>query len=136
MGETGCAGDADGGAASDIRLRITPRFGGSQPKEIGGGMEGVPYTRKEKLGQRWVSRGRRAIDRKTGVPTNLGMHAVRGGDIVGEHTVFFAGPGERIELTHRALSRDNFAQGALKAAKWLIGKHAGLYDMQDVLGLK
>jgi 4-hydroxy-tetrahydrodipicolinate reductase len=64
------------------------------------------------------------------------MHAVRGGDIVGEHTVFFAGPGERIELTHRALSRDNFAQGALKAANWLIGKRAGLYDMQDVLGLK
>jgi len=66
----------------------------------------------------------------------IGMHAVRGGDIVGEHTVFFAGLGERIELTHRALSRENFAQGALKAANWLIGKHAGLYDMQDVLGLK
>jgi len=66
----------------------------------------------------------------------IGMHAVRGGDIVGEHTVFFAGPGERIELTHRALSRDNFAQGALKAANWIIGKRAGLYDMQDVLGLK
>ena len=68
--------------------------------------------------------------------SEIGMHALRGGDIVGEHTVFFVGLGERIELTHRALSRDNFAQGALKAAKWLIGKHAGLYDMQDVLGLK
>jgi 4-hydroxy-tetrahydrodipicolinate reductase len=66
----------------------------------------------------------------------IGLHAVRGGDIVGEHTVFFVGPGERIELTHRALSRDNFAQGALRAANWLIGKRAGLYDMQDVLGLK
>jgi 4-hydroxy-tetrahydrodipicolinate reductase len=66
----------------------------------------------------------------------IGMHAVRGGDIVGEHTVLFAGPGERVELTHRALSRDNFAQGALKAASWLVGKQAGWYDMQDVLGLK
>jgi 4-hydroxy-tetrahydrodipicolinate reductase len=66
----------------------------------------------------------------------IGMHAVRGGDIVGEHTVYFAGIGERIELTHRALSRENFAQGALKAARWLLGKQAGWYDMQDVLGLK
>jgi 4-hydroxy-tetrahydrodipicolinate reductase len=66
----------------------------------------------------------------------IGIHAVRGGDIVGEHTVLFAGIGERIELTHRALSRDNFAQGALKAARWLVGKQVGLYDMQDVLGLK
>jgi len=65
----------------------------------------------------------------------IGMHAVRGGDIVGEHTVFFAGAGERIELTHRAMSRDNFAHGALNASTWLIGKRAGLYDMQDVLGL-
>ena len=66
----------------------------------------------------------------------IGMHAVRGGDIVGEHTVYFAGIGERIELTHRALSRENFAQGALKAARWLLGKQAGWYDMQDVLGLR
>jgi 4-hydroxy-tetrahydrodipicolinate reductase len=69
-------------------------------------------------------------------PDEIGMHAVRGGDIVGEHTVFFAGTGERIELTHRALNRDNFAHGALKASTWLIGKRAGLYDMQDVLGLR
>jgi 4-hydroxy-tetrahydrodipicolinate reductase len=69
-------------------------------------------------------------------PNEIGMHAVRGGDIVGEHTVLFAGTGERVELTHRALSRDNFAQGALKAARWLVGKQAGWYDMQDVLGLK
>lgn len=66
----------------------------------------------------------------------IGLHAVRGGDIVGEHTVFFAGTGERIELTHRASSRDTFAKGALRAATWLIGKPAGWYDMQDVLGLK
>jgi 4-hydroxy-tetrahydrodipicolinate reductase len=65
----------------------------------------------------------------------IGVHAIRGGDIVGEHTVYFAGAGERVELTHRALSRDTFAKGALRAAGWLIGKPAGWYAMQDVLGL-
>jgi 4-hydroxy-tetrahydrodipicolinate reductase len=66
----------------------------------------------------------------------IGVLAVRAGDIVGEHTVFFAGPGERIELTHRAHSRDTLASGALVAAKWLARQKSGLYDMQDVLGLK
>ena len=66
----------------------------------------------------------------------IGIHAVRGGDIVGDHTVLFAGDGERIELTHRASSRMTFARGALRAAKWLAGASAGYYDMQDVLGLK
>ncbi len=66
----------------------------------------------------------------------IGIHAVRGGDIVGDHTVLFAGDGERIELTHRASSRMTFAKGALRAAKWLAGASAGYYDMQDVLGLK
>ncbi|MCH2155803.1 MAG: 4-hydroxy-tetrahydrodipicolinate reductase [Opitutales bacterium] len=66
----------------------------------------------------------------------IGVHAVRGGDIVGEHTVFFAGEGERIELTHRASDRRIFAQGALHAAKWVAGKPAGLYNMEDVLGLR
>ena len=65
----------------------------------------------------------------------IGIHAIRGGDVVGEHTVFFAGAGERIELTHRASSRDTFAKGALRAADWLIGKPAGWYEMRDVLGL-
>lgn len=65
----------------------------------------------------------------------IGMQTVRGGDIVGEHTVYFIGMGERIELTHRAMSRDMFARGAVRAAAWLGGKPAGLYDMQDVLGL-
>jgi 4-hydroxy-tetrahydrodipicolinate reductase len=65
----------------------------------------------------------------------IGIHALRGGDIAGEHTVYFAGPGERIELTHRASSRDTFAQGALRAAGWMIGKPAGWYAMRDVLGL-
>ncbi len=66
----------------------------------------------------------------------IGMQTVRGGDIVGEHTVYFIGMGERIELTHRAMNRDMFARGAVRAAGWLGGKDAGLYDMQDVLGLK
>jgi 4-hydroxy-tetrahydrodipicolinate reductase len=67
--------------------------------------------------------------------SEIGVHAVRGGDIVGEHTVYFAGIGERIELTHRASSRDTFAKGALRAADWLIGKPPGWYEMRDVLGL-
>jgi len=66
----------------------------------------------------------------------IGMQTVRGGDIVGEHTVYFIGMGERIELTHRAMNRDMFARGAVRAAGWLGGKNAGLYDMQDVLELK
>ncbi len=64
----------------------------------------------------------------------IGMHALRGGDVVGDHTVHFATPGERIELTHRASSRDTFASGALRAAAWVQGKKPGLYSMQDVLG--
>lgn len=68
-------------------------------------------------------------------PDEIGIFAVRGGDIVGEHTVFFAGLGERIEITHRAYSRDNFARGALLAAKWIVNQEPGIYDMQDVLGL-
>jgi 4-hydroxy-tetrahydrodipicolinate reductase len=66
----------------------------------------------------------------------VGMHAVRGGDVVGDHTVIYAAQGERVELTHKASSRDTFAQGAIRAAKWLRGQKAGLYDMQDVLGLR
>jgi len=66
----------------------------------------------------------------------IGMQTVRGGDIVGEHTVYFIGMGERIEITHRAMSRDMFARGAVRAAGWLAGKTPGMYDMQDVLGLK
>ncbi len=66
----------------------------------------------------------------------IGIQTLRAGDIVGEHTVLFAGKGERIEITHRAHSRDTFAAGAVRAAKWIVGKKPGLYDMQDVLGLK
>lgn len=65
----------------------------------------------------------------------IGVQAVRAGDIVGDHTVIFAGPGERLELTHRAHSRLNFAQGAMRAVLWVVDQVPGLYDMQDVLGL-
>ena len=66
----------------------------------------------------------------------IGMHSLRGGDVVGDHTVIFAADGERVELTHKASSRDTFANGALRAAQWVVGRKPGLYDMQDVLGLK
>jgi len=66
----------------------------------------------------------------------IGMQTVRGGDIVGEHTVYFIGMGERIEISHRAMSRDMFARGAVRACQWLAGKAPGIYDMQDVLELK
>jgi 4-hydroxy-tetrahydrodipicolinate reductase len=69
-------------------------------------------------------------------PREIGVMTLRGGDVVGEHTVFFAGQGERLELTHRATSRDQFARGALRAARWIVGRAPGLYDMQDVLGLR
>ncbi|MCL4692771.1 MAG: 4-hydroxy-tetrahydrodipicolinate reductase, partial [Candidatus Hydrogenedentes bacterium] len=66
----------------------------------------------------------------------IGMHAVRGGDVVGDHTVYFIGQGERLELTHRAHNRDNFARGSLRAARFVLDAKPGLYDMQDVLGLR
>ena len=69
-------------------------------------------------------------------PKAIGFATVRGGDIVGEHTVLFAGIGERVEITHKATSRTTFAGGALRAARFLAGREKGLYDMQDVLGLR
>ncbi|MBU2548418.1 MAG: 4-hydroxy-tetrahydrodipicolinate reductase [Proteobacteria bacterium] len=66
----------------------------------------------------------------------IGVLAVRAGDIVGEHTVMYGGIGERIEITHRAHSRDTFTMGAVRAAAWVVGQKPGLYDMQDVLGLR
>ena len=74
------------------------------------------------------------ILKQTGKP-DVPIESIREGDIVGEHTVIFVGPEERLELTHRANSREIFARGALRAAEWVIGKPAGLYSMQDVLGL-
>ena len=69
-------------------------------------------------------------------PSTIGFATVRGGDIVGEHTVMFAGSGERVEITHKASSRATFAQGALRAARFLANQSTGLFDMQDVLGLR
>lgn len=66
----------------------------------------------------------------------IGVHSLRGGDVVGDHTVIFSTGGERVELTHKASSRDTFANGALRAAQWVVKQKPGLYDMQDVLGLK
>ena len=66
----------------------------------------------------------------------IGMHSLRGGDVVGDHTVVFADQGERVELTHKASTRETFANGALRAAQWVVAQKPGLYDMQDVLGLK
>ena len=68
--------------------------------------------------------------------TEIGMHSLRGGDVVGDHTVIFATNGERLELAHKAASRDTFANGALRAAAWVVKQKPGCYDMQDVLGLK
>jgi 4-hydroxy-tetrahydrodipicolinate reductase len=69
-------------------------------------------------------------------PSTIGFAAIRGGDIVGDHTVLFAGAGERIEITHRSSSRVTYAHGALRACRFLAGREKGLYDMQDVLGLR
>ncbi len=66
----------------------------------------------------------------------IGMHSVRGGDVVGDHTVIFAANGERVELTHKASSRETFANGALRAAQWAVKQRPGLYNMQQVLGLE
>jgi 4-hydroxy-tetrahydrodipicolinate reductase len=70
------------------------------------------------------------------LPWEIGIHSVRGGDVVGDHTVVFANAGERLELTHKASSRDTLANGALRAALWVVKQKPGIYNMQDVLGLK
>jgi 4-hydroxy-tetrahydrodipicolinate reductase len=72
-------------------------------------------------------------ERKKG---EIGIQTIRAGDIVGDHTILFGGMGERIEVTHRASSRDTFARGALRAARWVVRQPPGLYDMMDVLGLR
>jgi 4-hydroxy-tetrahydrodipicolinate reductase len=69
-------------------------------------------------------------------PWQIGVQTLRGGDVVGEHTVYFCGEGERLELTHRATSREQFARGAVRAAQWIPGKPPGVYEMADVLGLR
>src|SRR6266704_6969260 len=91
-------------------------------------------VRKQQL-ERLVRHGRSGIVGER-TAEEIGMHSVRGGDVVGDHTVIFAGLGERIELTHKASSRETFANGALRAARWVFEQKPGLYDMQDVLGLR
>jgi 4-hydroxy-tetrahydrodipicolinate reductase len=90
---------------------------------------------ERKLGAEALRHGRQGLtgERKM---SEVGVHALRGGDVVGEHTVIFASLGERVELTHKASDRGIFARGALRAAQWVTTRSAGVYDMQDVLGLK
>lgn len=90
---------------------------------------------ERKLGADALRHGRSGItgERKL---AEVGVHALRGGDVVGDHTVIFAALGERVELTHKAGDRSIFARGALRAAQWVVGQKPGVYDMQDVLGLK
>ncbi len=107
--------DAPSGTAMNL-ARIIANALGRKIEEVG------VYGRKGEIGPR-----------KKG---EIGISSVRAGDIVGDHIVYFAGPGERLELAHRAHSRDTLAAGALVAAKWVIKQKPGLYDMQDVLTLK
>ena len=90
---------------------------------------------ERKLDAKALRHGREGI---TGArqPTEVGIHALRGGDVVGDHTVMFAALGERLELTHKASDRGIFARGALRAAQWIVSQPPGVYDMQDVLGIK
>jgi 4-hydroxy-tetrahydrodipicolinate reductase len=90
---------------------------------------------ERKLSADALRHGREGI---TGERTSaeVGIHSLRGGDVVGDHTVMFAALGERLELTHKASDRGIFARGAVRAAQWIAGKNPGVYDMQDVLGLK
>jgi 4-hydroxy-tetrahydrodipicolinate reductase len=89
---------------------------------------------ERKLDQAALRHGREGITGERG-RSEVGVHALRGGDVTGDHTVIFAGIGERLELTHRASDRAVFARGALRAAEWIATRKPGVYDMQDVLGL-
>ncbi len=107
--------DAPSGTAVSLAEAIAKARGLSYSKDAVHGRKGLVGERKK---------------------AEIGIHAVRGGDVVGDHTVIFATEGERIELVHKASSRDNFAKGALKAVRFLVNAKPGLYSMQDVLGLK
>lgn len=107
--------DAPSGTAMHL-ARILAESVGRDLEQVG------VYQRKGQVGER--------------TDEEIGIQTWRGGDIAGEHTVMFAGIGERLELIHRAHNRDNFARGAVKAAIWVVDQTNGLYDMQDVLGLK
>lgn len=107
--------DSPSGTAVRLAERAAGALGWDYAKDTAHGREGIVGARPQR---------------------QIGMHAVRGGDVVGDHTVSFIGPGERIELVHRAHNRDNFARGALVAARFAVKAKPGVYDMQDVLGLK
>ena len=93
-------------------------------------------VRQQQLGEAIQRKhGREGIEGER-TNTEIGLHSLRGGDVVGDHTVVLAGLGERLELTHRASSRETFAKGALRAAQWVTEQKPGLYNMQDVLGLR
>ena len=91
-------------------------------------------VRKQQL-EKVVRHGRSGIVGER-TATEIGVHSLRGGDVVGDHTVVFATPGERVELTHQASSRETFANGALRAAQWVVNQAPGLFDMEHILGLK
>lgn len=91
----------------------------------------IAQTRGQCLEEAAVHGRQDTIGRRS--DAEIGMQAIRGGDIVGEHTVMFAGTGERIELIHRSQSRDNFVRGALRAAHWIVSQPPGLYGMEDML---
>jgi 4-hydroxy-tetrahydrodipicolinate reductase len=105
-------------APSGTALRLAEALAEATGRDLG---QTAVYARQGDTGARTAS--------------EIGIQTIRGGDVVGDHTVFFLGLGERIEITHRASSRETFARGAVRAAQWLHGRKAGLYDMRDVLGL-
>ncbi len=107
--------DAPSGTARRLAEELCKTRGYSADADVACGRKGLVGARKQR---------------------EIGMHSMRGGDVVGDHTVVFAADGERVELTHRASSRMTFASGAVRAALWLQGKGTGLYDMEDVLGLR
>lgn len=106
-------------APSGTALRMGEVLAGALGRDLA---DCAVYGREGRTGER---------DRRT-----IGFETIRGGDVVGEHTVMFLGQGERLEITHRASSRMTFARGATRAATWLAAQPAGLYDMEDVLGLR
>ncbi len=108
--------DAPSGTALRLAEVVATQWGREEPAEF------YDHGREGQVGVREYGR--------------IGLHAVRGGDIVGDHDLHFYGLGEVLTLSHRATTRDNFVKGALRAARWLQGREPGLYDMQDVLGLR
>ncbi|MDD5169305.1 MAG: 4-hydroxy-tetrahydrodipicolinate reductase [Syntrophales bacterium] len=107
--------DAPSGTAMKMAQIIADELGRDLEKD-------AVYARKGVIGER--------------TKKEIGIQTIRGGDIIGEHDVMFVTAGERLEFIHRAHSRDNFARGAIRAAKWVVNQKNGIYDMQDVLGLK